>query len=109
MSLVGLGSGFAIGYGYSLLTRPRVYSLTRPGNYDKNEGPLRCATTNTSVIFAKADYEGQDIDIKQDEVECKVGTISNENFTRTQRSGLALLPSKNIMTFIKCGNILNVT
>ena len=53
--------------------------MTRPDNYHelKKERPLRCAVTNTSVFFAKADYEGQDIDIKEDEVECKVTLPKN--------------------------------
>ena len=69
-----MGSGFAIGYGTALLMRPRVYYVQRPYNYQEivKEKPLRCATTNTSVIFSKADYEGQDIDVKEDEVQCQV-------------------------------------
>ena len=69
-----MGSGFAIGYGTALLMRPRVYYVQRPHNYQEivKEKPLRCATTNTSVIFSKADYEGQDIDVKEDEVQCQV-------------------------------------
>ena len=72
-----MGSGFAIGYGTALLLRPRVYYVQRPYNYQEivKEKPLRCATTNTSVIFSKADYEGQDIDVKEDEVQCQVPTF----------------------------------
>ena len=43
------------------------------------KGPLRCATTNTSVVFKKADYE-QDIDIKHDEEECKVHVPTMNEF-----------------------------
>ena len=69
-----MGSGFAIGYGTALLMRPRVYYVHRPHNYQEivKEKPLRCATTNTSVIFSKADYDRQDIDVKEDEVQCQV-------------------------------------
>ena len=79
VSFTGLGSGFAIGYGTALLTRPRINSFTRPDNMGAEKGPLRCATTNTSVVFKKADYE-QDIDIKQDELECKVHVPTMNEF-----------------------------